>query len=257
MNNKNIYKNILKIALGTVFILLLPLLAMQFTHEVNWNAIDFITLGALLFGTGLIYDLVIKKVKNPTTRTALAIALAATLLLAWVHLAVGLIPNKSAIDATAWKTYENKKYSVSVQYPPTFEVQAYDQKEYFTLQISDPTTRVVYTTIMMWNTESRLEEVKSFFTSPYPKQVSISGNSPEHTVVERTLNGLKGIEQYGFGAEGHSYDDVFMYKNRYVWAVYLNPVIEGRIKEPIELGEPVPDKVIYDRIMASIRISPK
>ena len=37
-------KNIIRITLTTAFILLLPLLAMQFTDEVNWNLTDFAVL---------------------------------------------------------------------------------------------------------------------------------------------------------------------------------------------------------------------
>jgi hypothetical protein len=160
----------------------------------------------------------------------------------------------ATIDPTAWKTYENKKYGFSVQYPPTFVVEENESTDSFSMSISDPSTRAVYVTVMMWNTEKSRDEVKEFFIGPYPKHVRVSGNSPEHIVIEKTLNGLKGIEQYGFGAEGHSYDDVFMYKNKYLWAVYLNPVLEGHIKEPIEPGEPVPDKDIYTRILSTIHI---
>jgi hypothetical protein len=36
-------------------LMLLPLLAMQFTDEVNWNAADFVALGALLAGVGIAF----------------------------------------------------------------------------------------------------------------------------------------------------------------------------------------------------------
>src|SRR3982751_4077064 len=39
-------------------ILLLPLLAMQFTDEVRWGVADFVIAGALLFGAGLTYELI-------------------------------------------------------------------------------------------------------------------------------------------------------------------------------------------------------
>ncbi len=54
-------KNIIRIALATAFILLLPLLAMQITEEVVWDLADFAVDGALLFGTGLTYELVARK----------------------------------------------------------------------------------------------------------------------------------------------------------------------------------------------------
>ncbi len=48
-------KIFLWIALATGFILLVPLIAMQFTSEVNWQLNDFIVMGILLFGMGTIY----------------------------------------------------------------------------------------------------------------------------------------------------------------------------------------------------------
>ena len=43
-------KVIIWIALATGLILLVPLLATQFTSEVNWTLLDFATAGTLLFG---------------------------------------------------------------------------------------------------------------------------------------------------------------------------------------------------------------
>jgi hypothetical protein len=84
-------KNIIRIALATAFILLLPLLAMQFTDEVVWGLADFAVAGALLFGTGLTYELVARKGGNIAYRVAVGVALAAALLLVWLNLAVGVI----------------------------------------------------------------------------------------------------------------------------------------------------------------------
>lgn len=83
--------NRLKIILITVlFLLLIPLIAMPFTDEVNWGPLDFIVAGVLLFSTGLIIDLVLRKIKNATYRITIIIALLAILLLIWVELAVGV-----------------------------------------------------------------------------------------------------------------------------------------------------------------------
>ena len=84
-------KNIIRIALATAFILLLPLLAMQSSDEVVWDLADFAVAGALLFGTGLTYELVARKMGSIAYRVAVGIALATAFILVWVNLAVGLI----------------------------------------------------------------------------------------------------------------------------------------------------------------------
>ena len=84
-------KNIIGIVLAAAFILLLPLLAMQITDEVVWDLADFAVAGALLVGTGLMYELAARKAGNIAYRAAVGIALAAALLLVWMNLAVGII----------------------------------------------------------------------------------------------------------------------------------------------------------------------
>jgi hypothetical protein len=84
-------KNILLIALAVAFILLLPLLAMQFTDEVAWTPFDFAVAGALLFGTGVAYELIARKSGVIAFRAAAGVALAAALLLIWINLAVGIL----------------------------------------------------------------------------------------------------------------------------------------------------------------------
>ena len=83
--------NSLKIILTVVvIILLIPLIAMQFTDEVNWNLPDFIVAGVLLLGTGLACELVLRKVKNINYRIAICVGLLLALLLIWAELAVGI-----------------------------------------------------------------------------------------------------------------------------------------------------------------------
>jgi hypothetical protein len=43
-----------RVALATAFILLVPLVAMQFTDEVDWGVADFVAAGVLLGGAGLL-----------------------------------------------------------------------------------------------------------------------------------------------------------------------------------------------------------
>lgn len=82
---------ILVIALVTGLILLIPLIAMQFSDDVVWTAFDFIIAGTMLFSTGLAYELIAGKGGTTAYRAAAAMACGATLLLMWVNAAVGII----------------------------------------------------------------------------------------------------------------------------------------------------------------------
>ena len=87
-------KNIIRIALATAFLLLLPLVAMQITDDVVWSLADFVTAGGLLFGTGLMFELVAGKGGTLAYRAAVGVALGTALFLVWANLAVGIIGNE-------------------------------------------------------------------------------------------------------------------------------------------------------------------
>ena len=84
-------RSIVNVGLATVGLLLIPLVAMQFTDEVAWGPGDFVIAGALLFGAGVTYRQVASKRANTAYRVAAGIAVAAALVLVWMNLAVGLI----------------------------------------------------------------------------------------------------------------------------------------------------------------------
>lgn len=72
-------------------ILLLPLVAMRFTTEVNWSVGDFV-FAALLIGTvGLAFELTVRVTRGWARRGAVAFALAAFFLTIWANGAVGMI----------------------------------------------------------------------------------------------------------------------------------------------------------------------
>ena len=71
-------------------ILLIPLIAMQLTNEVNWSLFDFIIMGAMLTITGLLGEIIFKKVKIVKYRMALYVVVAIIFLLTWAELAVGI-----------------------------------------------------------------------------------------------------------------------------------------------------------------------
>ena len=73
------------------FLLLLPLVAMQFTDEVNWDETDFAVMGAMLAVACGTYELAARMSGNGAYRAAVAVAVAAAFILIWMNLAVGII----------------------------------------------------------------------------------------------------------------------------------------------------------------------
>ena len=73
------------------FVLLLPLVAMQFTEEVAWDLADFVIFGAMLAGACGTYELAARTTVNKAYRAAVGVALAAAFILIWLNLAVGII----------------------------------------------------------------------------------------------------------------------------------------------------------------------
>ena len=71
-------------------ILSIPLIAMQFTKEVNWTVSDFLIMGILLFATVITIDVVMKKFKTLKSRLILVIGILVLLILVWAELAVGI-----------------------------------------------------------------------------------------------------------------------------------------------------------------------
>jgi hypothetical protein len=83
-------KRLTGIVLAVVVLLLIPLIAMQFTNEVDWNLFDFIVMGGLLLGTGLMCEFVMRRVKNIEHRLIICGVILVALLLIWAELAVGI-----------------------------------------------------------------------------------------------------------------------------------------------------------------------
>lgn len=72
-------------------LILLPLVAMQFTSEVNWTAEDFIFAIVMIGTVGLVFELAVRMTSNWAYRAGAACALAAGFLLVWINGAVGMI----------------------------------------------------------------------------------------------------------------------------------------------------------------------
>jgi hypothetical protein len=74
----------------TALLLLTPLVAMQFSDEVNWTVSDFAFAGGILVVSGIIYELA-ARVGNLAYQAAVVLALGASVLSLWVTGAVGII----------------------------------------------------------------------------------------------------------------------------------------------------------------------
>ncbi|MBT3299061.1 MAG: hypothetical protein HN657_06895 [Candidatus Marinimicrobia bacterium] len=78
------------VALISGVILLIPLIAMQFTSEVNWDYKDFIIMGVMLFTAGCLIVLTSRKFQL-RQRVFILIIIVAIFLFIWVNGAVGII----------------------------------------------------------------------------------------------------------------------------------------------------------------------
>lgn len=83
-------KKIIRIVLMAAIILAIPLVAMQFSDDWNWKLSDFVIIGIIVVGAGLLYEFVASKLKTPKQRMLFGILVALAVLLTWAELAVGL-----------------------------------------------------------------------------------------------------------------------------------------------------------------------
>ena len=76
---------------AAALLLLCPLVAMQLTDEVSWDAADFAAFGAMLAVALGTFELAARRSGSSSYRAAVAVALAGAFALVWVNLAVGII----------------------------------------------------------------------------------------------------------------------------------------------------------------------
>ena len=83
--NKNTRLTI--IVAAALSLLLIPFLAMRFTSEVNWTALDFATMGVMLLVTGLAIEMALRVLKE----TWMKLAAVAVILFGFVMVWGGLV----------------------------------------------------------------------------------------------------------------------------------------------------------------------
>lgn len=87
----NITNQRFKIFLILIVVLLsVPLIAMQFTLEVNWTVFDFLVAGLLLIINALSIEFVLQKCKSKTRKIMICSIILLVLFLIWIELAVGI-----------------------------------------------------------------------------------------------------------------------------------------------------------------------
>jgi hypothetical protein len=86
-------KSILNSFLMTLAVLCIPLVAMQFTAEVNWDRSDFIIIGTLVFITSIAFKFAMKKITTHSHRILAGGIIILGFIYVWAELAVGIFTN--------------------------------------------------------------------------------------------------------------------------------------------------------------------
>jgi hypothetical protein len=88
---RTMYRSTARVLLATALLLSIPLAAKLFSDEMAWSAFDFVLMGVLIAGVGLVYELAVRMSSSVAYRAGVGVALLGGFLLLWVNLAVGII----------------------------------------------------------------------------------------------------------------------------------------------------------------------
>ncbi len=83
-------ENVIRSILVAELLLLVPLIAMQFSDEWDWGIFDFIIVGVLLAGLGVGVQMILSGMKQNIRQAVYGLLLAIAMLLIWIEIAVGL-----------------------------------------------------------------------------------------------------------------------------------------------------------------------
>jgi asparagine N-glycosylation enzyme membrane subunit Stt3 len=84
-------RSVYRVVLPALFILSIPLIAMQFTNEVDWSAGDFIVMGVLVLVFGTIMEFARLRWKSKRYLASIVIIIVLLFLFLWIEMAVGII----------------------------------------------------------------------------------------------------------------------------------------------------------------------
>lgn len=83
-------KNVNLIVITVLFLLCIPLIAMQFSDDINWDMTDFLIAALLLLVTGLIIELVVRKVSNTNYKLLVIAGIIILMILTFIEIGVGV-----------------------------------------------------------------------------------------------------------------------------------------------------------------------
>jgi len=83
-------KRLVLILSTMIMLLCVPLIAMQFTNEVNWTTLDFVAAAILIFACGAVLELLRRKVPLKSQRIMYSVGVFLLFLVIWAELAVGI-----------------------------------------------------------------------------------------------------------------------------------------------------------------------
>ena len=96
-------KNLVRIMFLPAAVLLVPLTAMQFTEEVNWDGLDFVVAWLLMAGVGGAYTVIANRLAGASGdadyRAGAGVALGTAFVLMWMNLAVFAVGTVGALIA--------------------------------------------------------------------------------------------------------------------------------------------------------------
>ena len=90
MSDPSVSRAAARVAALTAMLLLVPLVAMQFSAEANWAPGDFVAVGVLLFSAGMAYVLATRRARTTRQKLVVGALVFALLAVVWADLAVGL-----------------------------------------------------------------------------------------------------------------------------------------------------------------------
>lgn len=83
-------KNLLFLVITTIALLLIPLIAMQWTSDVNWTAADFFIMGAMIVGFGSVLVVYMEVARSRKQKILFTVIMLILFALIWAELSVGI-----------------------------------------------------------------------------------------------------------------------------------------------------------------------